>query len=84
MRGVLDPSASPAVDVWECGEGAGTSGSIRLAAGVLGDMGLELPYLGKGPGEHICRMRDGVVGAKKGAMGCSGSTLAAFSGRGRF
>lgn len=30
--------------------GAGAGGSVRLAAGVLGDTGLTLPELGKGPG----------------------------------
>lgn len=74
VRGVLGTAASPAADAWACREGAGTVGSIRLAAGMLSDAGLTLPYLGKGPGKRICRMRDGVVRAKKGTMGCSGST----------
>lgn len=49
-------------------------GSTRLAAGALGDAGLTLPYLGKGPGERICHMRDGAVRARKGTTGGSGST----------
>lgn len=60
VRGLPGPAASPAADAWACREGAGAGGSTRLAAGVLGDAGLTLPYLGKGPGERICRLRVGV------------------------
>jgi len=64
--------------------GGGAGGSIRLAAGALGDVGLTLPYLGKGPGERICRMRDGAVRAKKGTTGCSGSTWQRLMGAADF
>lgn len=84
VRGVSGTAASPAADAWACREGAGVGGSIRLAAGALDDAGLTLPYLGKGPGERICLMRDGVVRAKKGTTGCSGSTWQRLMGTADF